>query len=247
MAVGHESASVLMYGRRLGTTSGCETGCGWDCADTGAALRSVRAFARRAIWQTRPGTAGDVASAAGGTRKIQGAMVRRARKWYSLIGRPDLLNMPRAFAQLVAVLLLITQAAASWGPGRVLCLPVSGAEDYSVAHEDHTDDCDHHRALASTKVEGSCGGHDHGTVVAVLHARSDCGCHVHVPVRSDDTAPITPRDRAADARAALAQIVVAWVVAWKAGPAPLVVPGVNPPDRTRGAHVRALKSTRLRV
>lgn len=163
--------------------------------------------------------------------------------------------MPQTIAQLVAVFLLLVQGLAAFGPGRVLCVPTDDYWAHESAHggahaADHGD-CDHHdHGPAPCNSVGSargCDDHGHALVLALLHIHEDCGCHVHVPIRSDDTTPITPRDRGVDARAIFTPVVVALLTNWDWASAWVRTAEGHPPDSGASVQLRALKSTRLRI
>jgi len=155
--------------------------------------------------------------------------------------------MPKALAQLVAVLLLITQAVATLNPGRVLCLATGEVGACEIAAEAGCDHCDDHDVRLGSALGGEDDRCDVGPHLALLHMDDDCGCHIHVPVKSDDTLPTTPRERNVEAGSIPVPVLVALVLNWNAAAPCAVRPKFEPPDRSRAADAIALKSTRLRV
>lgn len=159
--------------------------------------------------------------------------------------------MPKTIAQLVAVFLLVVQGIAAFGPGRVLCVPIEGEVARTQADAADHGPCEVHspsHVLPGEAAKGeSCDDHEHGVVLALLHTHEDCGCHVHVPVRGDDTTPTTPRDRTGDARQLFAPVVVALLANWDWSSACVRTAEGHPPDRLASGQLRALKSTRLRI
>ncbi len=159
--------------------------------------------------------------------------------------------MPKTIAQLVAVFLLVVQGMAAFGPGRVLCVPMDG--EVARVHADAADHgaCENHshaHASPSEAARGeSCDDHEHGLVLALLHTHEDCGCHVHVPVKGDDTTPTTPRDRTRESRPIFTPLVVALLANWDWSSACVPNAEGRPPDPLVSGQLRALKSTRLRI
>lgn len=153
-------------------------------------------------------------------------------------------QMPTAVVKLVALLLLVVQGAIALAPGRVLCIPV---RDCGTHESEVLAACDHCDSHGRSDVSGRSGGLDpkHGPFSTTFHPDDECGCHLHVPVPSEDQVPSNPKGDGPDLRALFFPLVVAVVLAWDFDPPLAVVPRFQPPDFSTCDQVLALKTTRI--
>lgn len=154
--------------------------------------------------------------------------------------------MPPALIKLVAMLLLIAQGVIALASGRVLCIPVQYCDTREtdvplVCGSCCSDGCfvagDSHGGLEPER----------GLFVTTLHPDDECGCHLHVPVPSDDRAPSNPKSDNSDLRALFFPLTFALVMAWVTEPPLQSAPHFEPPDFSTSDQVLALKSTHILI
>ncbi|MBX3384622.1 MAG: hypothetical protein KF864_14050 [Phycisphaeraceae bacterium] len=155
--------------------------------------------------------------------------------------------MPAAAIKLVAMLLLVVQGAIALAPGRVLCIPVRDCGTHEPEVLAACNHCDSHGS--SNVVDGSGGpGQQHGPFITAFHPVDECGCHLHVPVPSDQQVPNNPKGDNPDLRTFFVpMMVVAIVLKWELNPPLAVGAHFHPPNFSASDQVLALKTTRLLI
>jgi len=152
--------------------------------------------------------------------------------------------MPSPIVKLVAMLLLVVQGAIALAPGQVLCIPVRDCGTHESEVLAACDHCDSHGSL--TAAGGHSGrGQQSGSFTTVFHPEDKCGCHLHVPVPSDDQVPSNPKGDGPDLRVIFFPLVIAIVFAWDFEPPLQVAPRFQPPDFSTSGQMLALKTTRI--
>lgn len=162
--------------------------------------------------------------------------------------------MPSAIVKLVAMLLLVVQAAIGVAPGRMLCVPVhshrmheSGADPGSSSDGSEVSDrsgCSGCSELVSVRLGF---GVEAGRISRWSHLDEECACHVHVPIPDEEQLPISPRGDGPELRTVGVSATCAVVLIWDCDLPPVPTAILPPHDSSTAAQVLALKSTRLLI
>ncbi|QOJ00984.1 MAG: hypothetical protein HRU70_10945 [Phycisphaeraceae bacterium] len=152
--------------------------------------------------------------------------------------------MPIALVKLVAILLLAVQGLIALAPGRVLCIPVRDCEIHESEVLAAYDRFESHGSLTASGAQHVL-GQEHGSFATAFHPEDECGCHLHIPIPSDEQAPSNPKDGGPDQRKLFLPLVVAVVLAWDFDTPLPVAQRFEPPDFSTSAQVLALKTTRI--
>jgi len=153
--------------------------------------------------------------------------------------------MSRLLVQIIASMLLLLQALVGVAPGRVLCLPLADCGSHEATPTCDRGGCssDNHDTHALP-----CREHRHTPVEHALHPDADCGCHIHVPVPSDEQLPTHPtRAELTEQRWAAAPIATSVVLASNWAPPRRSFAIGPPPDLSLTDQVLTLKATRLLI
>lgn len=157
-----------------------------------------------------------------------------------------LIHMHSAVVKIVALLLLIVQGGVALIPGRTICIPVQRCGTHvqeAPAACDHCEsECDSENAESWTGpplIHVSCGLDSHLT--------NQCGCHVHLPVPSNEQAPSAPRNGAPELKALTVAQVVELVMRWESQPPRADTHQLHQSDFSISDQVRSLKTTRLLI
>ncbi|QOJ01122.1 MAG: hypothetical protein HRU70_11715 [Phycisphaeraceae bacterium] len=145
--------------------------------------------------------------------------------------------------KLVALMLLIAQAAIFASPGRMICIQTRACETHGHGAKVA---CEHHAVGQVSGVEGAPVGVWLDPVSAAFHPASDCGCHAHIPVPGDGQAPINPWGGGPEPRTVGIPPVPVLVDFGRIPPRVETTRG-RPPDHGEPEHLRALKTTRLLI
>lgn len=154
--------------------------------------------------------------------------------------------MPPALFKLIAIFLLVVQGVVALASGRVLCIPVQ----YCVTHETDVPAALAHCGSNACTVAGGDREDresERGLFVSSSHPDDQCGCHLHVPIPSDEQAPSKPKGDSPDLRTLFFPLVITISLIWVFTPRVQLAPPTQPPDFSTSDQVLALKTTRILI
>ncbi len=159
-----------------------------------------------------------------------------------------LLSNAHPMARLTALVLLLAQVVAAWGPTRVACLSAGSWNECALPTADTCGDSQGEDVDLAVGSADACCGHDSGEAVSGLVPPPPCDCHVHVPTPSDPRPPAhRPGERPTLGSTDTTPMPVATGLIWANLSTPVMRTAPTSPHSGNRAQTRALETTRLRI